>query len=140
MSALFDRDWDIKKIAVIAVAALIVLSIFSLAYISMNTRDTKLTIICNETIKNGDYISVQLKDVYRNEIEGQTVDLKILDDAGQAEKYNVTTDEMGRGYIQVLALENGNYTVHANFNGTLLLKESHDNWAFAVDDGYSSYY
>ena len=40
----------------------------------------------------------------------------------------------------VFALENGNYTVHANFNGTLFLKESHDNWAFAVDDGYSSYY
>ena len=131
---------DIKKIAVIAVAAIIILSIFSLAYISMNTRDTKLTIICNETIKNGDYISVQLKDVYRNEIEGQIVDWKILDDAGQAERHNVTTDEMGRGYIQVLALENGNYTVHANFNGTLFLKESHDNWAFAVDDGYSSYY
>ncbi|WP_405267850.1 hypothetical protein [Methanobrevibacter sp.] len=132
-----DTDRDIKKIALIAFIAIIVVSILAVGYISMNTAHTRVAITCNETIKNGDYITVQLKDDYRNVIPDQVIDLKILDDSGWAYKYNVTTDELGRGYIQVLGLENGNYTVHANFNGTLFLKESHSNFAFAVDDGYS---
>ena len=67
-------------------------------------------------------------------------DLKILDDSGWAHKYNVTTDEMGRGYIQVVGFDNGNYTVHATLNGTLFLKESHSNRAFQVNDGYSYWF
>ncbi|WP_406535719.1 hypothetical protein [Methanobrevibacter sp.] len=132
-------DMDIKKIALIAIIAIIVLAILAVGYISMNTANTRVSITCNDTIKNGDYIYVQLKDDYRNVIPDQVIDLKILDDSGWAHKYNITTDELGRGYIQVLGLENGNYTVHANFNGTLFLKESHNNLAFAVDDGYSYY-
>ena len=132
-------DMDIKKIGLIAIIAIIIIAIGAVGYISMNTANTRVSITCNDTIKNGDYITVQLKDDYRNAIPDQVIDLKILDDSGWPKKYNVTTDELGRGYIQVLGLENGNYTVHANFNGTLFLKESHSNFAFAVDDGYSYY-
>ena len=133
-------DRDIKKIALIAIIAIIIVAILAVGYISMNTANTRVSITCNDTIKNGDYIYVQLKDDYRNVIPDQVIDLKILDDSGWAYKYNVTTDEMGRGYIQVLGLDNGNYTVHANYNGTLFFKESHSNLAFAVDDGYSYWY
>lgn len=39
--------------------------------------------------------------------------------------------------IQILGLENGNYTAHAKFNGTLFLKESANHVSFEVTDGYS---
>ena len=133
-------DMDIKKIAVIAVIAVLIVAVGAFAYISMNKTDTKIDIICNGTTKNGDYISVVLKDNYRNVIPDQVIDLKILDDSGWAHKYNVTTDDLGRGYIQLVGFDNGNYTVHATFNGTMFLKESHSNMAFQIDDGYSSYY
>lgn len=129
-------DLDIKNIAIIAVIALLVIAIGSFAYISMNTTNTKIDIICNNTVSNGDYISVVLKDDYRNVIPDQIIDLKILDDSGWAHKYNITTDELGRGYIQLVGFDNGNYTVHATFNGTWFLKESHNNCAFQISDGY----
>lgn len=132
-------EMDIRRMAIIAIAAILIISVLAFAYISMNTSDTKIEIVCNDTIKNGDYITVQLKDLYRNVIPGQIIDLKILDDSGWAYKYNVTTDDLGRGYIQIEGLDNGNYTVHANFNGTMFLRESHTNFAFKVDDGYSYY-
>lgn len=132
-------EMDIRRMAIIAIAAILIISVLAFAYISMNTSDTKIEIVCNDTIKNGDYITVQLKDPYRNVIPGQIIDLKILDDSGWAYKYNVTTDDLGRGYIQIEGLDNGNYTVHANFNGTMFLRESHSNFAFKVDDGYSYY-
>ncbi len=130
---------DIKRIAIIA-AVILVVAIAAFAYISMNTTETKIDINANSTLQNGGYIYIQLKDNYRHEIPDQIVDLKILDDSGWAHKYNVTTDEVGRGYIQVAGLENGNYTIHANFNGTLFLKASHSSFSFKIDDGYSSYY
>lgn len=133
-------ELNIKTLAVIAVVIILIVSAGAFAYISMTKTDTKIDIICNATIKNGDYISVVLKDNYRNVIPEQVIDLKILDDSGWAHKYNVTTDDLGRGYIQIAGFDNGNYTVHATFNGTLFLKESHNNYAFQIDDGYSSYY
>jgi hypothetical protein len=128
---------DKKRMGIIAIIVVVIILVGSFAFISLNTKETKIDLTCNDTIQNGDYITVQLKDFYRNAIPGQVIDLKILDDSGWAHKYNVTTDEMGRGYIQVLGLDNGNYTVHADYNCTLFLKESHTNFAFAIDDVYS---
>ncbi len=130
------KNLDFRRIAII-VAVILLIAVAAFAYISMNKTTTKIEITCNDTIKNGDLISILLKDDYRNPIPGQIVDLKILDDAGWAHKYNVTTDEMGRGYIQVVGFDNGNYTVHADYNGTMFNKEAHNNFAFKIDDGYS---
>ena len=129
---------DIRRIAIIAVIALIVIGIASFAFISMNTSTTIITVeASNATVKNGDYITVQLKDDYRHEIPDQVVDLKILDDSGWAYKYNITTDEFGRGYIQLQGFENGNYTAHATFNGTMFLTPARSSTSFEINDGYS---
>ena len=130
------KNLNYTRIAIIVAIVLIIL-VGALAFISLNKTTTKVEIECNGTVKNGDYISVILKDDYRHPIPDQIVDLKILDDTGWASKYNVTTDEMGRGYIQLAGFDNGNYTVHATYNGTLFNKEAHNNFAFKIDDGYS---
>ncbi|MCI6995166.1 hypothetical protein [uncultured Methanobrevibacter sp.] len=126
---------DAKKIA-IAVIVILIIAIGAFAYISISTQDTKINILTNDTIQNGDSITVELKDLYRNGIADQVIDLKILDDSGWAHNYNATTDDTGCAQIQVLGLENGNYTAHAKFNGTLFLKESKSQVSFAIDDGY----
>lgn len=132
---------EIGRTAKIAVVVVIVLAIFSYAFISMNSTKTILTVeAANGTVKNGDYITVVLKDDHRNLIEGQAVDLKILDDSGWAYKYNITTDEMGRGYIQLQGFDNGNYTAHATFNGTMFLTDSKASTEFGIDDGYGYTY
>ena len=132
---------DVKRTAMIAVIIVVILAVLSFAFISMNTSKTILTVEAgNGTVKNGDYITVLLKDDYRNVIEGQPVDLKILDDSGWAYKYNITTDELGRGYIQLQGFDNGNYTAHATFNGTMFLTDSRGSVEFTIDDGYGYAY
>lgn len=126
---------DSKKIAII-VGIILIIGIVSFAYISLNTQETKIDITTEDTISNGDIITVQLKDLYRKGIPDQVIDVKILDESGWAHNYNATTDEFGSGQIQILGLENGNYTAHANFNGTLFLKESKSQVSFEVNDGY----
>ena len=106
-------------------------------YISENTQDTKIAFVSNTTVQNGDNLTIQLKGLYKNAIPDQEINLKILDDSGWAHKYNVTTNETGEGSIQILGFDNGNYTLHADYNGTLFLKESHQRFPFTIDDGYS---
>lgn len=127
---------DLKKIITIIVVIIIV-AIVAFTYISANTHTSKIEVESNKTLKNGDLFVVVLKDDYKNVIPNQVIDFKILDDSGSATRYNATTDENGRATIQLFALENGNYTVHSTFNGTMFLSKSKSEFNLNIDDGYS---
>ena len=128
---------DIKKIIIAIVIVLLVVGVGAFMFISANHVDTKIEIVANDSMQNGDNIAIQLKDSYRNVYPDQQIEVKILDDSGWAYKYSVTTDSDGYGYVPLTALDNGEYTVHANFNGTMFLSEAKSSAPFTVDDGYS---
>lgn len=119
------------------IAVIVVVAILAFAYVSFNTSDTKIVISANSTLQNGDNITIMLKDDYRNVFPEQIIDFKILDASGWAHKYTITTDENGTGQVQLEGFDNGDYTAHAYFNGTMFLKGSKSSFTFAVDDGYS---
>ena len=127
---------DLKKVIIAVVIVILVVGIAAYAFIAVNSANTKIEITVNSTIQNGDNITVQLKDNYRNVYPDQVIDVKILDDSGWPYKYSVTTDSNGCGYVPINALDNGEYTVHANFNGTMFLSDSSSFATFTVDDGY----
>ena len=130
---------DTKKIIVVIVVVIIV-AILAFSYISANSHTSKIEVESNKTLKNGDSFVVVLKDDRKNVIPNQVIDFKILDDKGWATKYNATTDENGRATIQLFALENGNYTVHSTYNGTMFLSKSKSEFNLNIDDGLQSSY
>jgi hypothetical protein len=121
-------------ISVIIVIA--VIAIIAFGYISANSHITKVDILSNSTLKNGDSVVIQLNDKYGNVYPQENIDVKILDDSGWANKYSVTTDSNGKASIKLTALDNGNYTIHTNYNGTLFNKEYHGINSLKIDDGY----
>lgn len=122
-----------KVIAVIIVVLLIAVGAY--VFISVNSHDTMLSVTSAQTIKNGDFFSVVLKDQYRNVYPNQVIDVKILDDKGWAHHYNATTDEKGQANILIEGMENGNYTVHVIYNGTLFLHKSKSVNNLEINDG-----
>ena len=128
---------DLKKIIIAVVIVILVVGIAAYAFIFINHADTKIEITANEPSKNGDNITVQLKDSYRNVYPDQQIDIKILDDSGWAYKYSIITDSEGCGYVPLNAFDNGEYTVHATFNGTMYLSEAKNSIPLIIDDGYS---
>lgn len=126
---------DTKKI-IIAVIVILIVVVGAFLYISANSHETKLEITSNSSMKNGDNITVVLKDQYRNVYPGQMVDIKLLDDSGWADKFNATTDDDGEISVKLEGFENGNYTVHANFNGTMFLSSSKSVSNLEINDGY----
>lgn len=129
---------DTKKIIIAAIIILIV-AVAAFMFVSSNSQNTKIVVLSNSTLKNGDFVQVQLRDDYRNVFANETLDIKILDDSGWADKYSVATDENGTASVQLSTFENGNYTVHTNFNGTMFLKPSKSVDALVIDDGYGYY-
>lgn len=129
---------DIKKIIILAIVIVVVVLV-AFTFISANSHNTKLEVLSNSSLQNGDYVQVQLKDDYRNVYPNETIDIKILDDSGWANKYSVVTDENGIASVQLQALENGNYTIHSTYNGTMFLTKSTDVSNLMIDDGYGYY-
>lgn len=130
---------DKTKAIGIAAIVIIVLAIGSFAYISSNSHNTKINFLSNTTLKNGDFVEIQLVDDYRNVYPDENIDVKILDDSGWANKYQTTTDENGKASVELVSFDNGNYTVHCTYNGTLFNKETRNSAPLVIDDGYGSY-
>ncbi len=127
---------DKKKMIVVAVVVLIA-AIMVFSYIFANTHTSRIEVVSNSTLKNGDSFEVVLKDDRKNVIPNQVIDFKILDDSGWGVKYNATTDANGHAAVKLLALENGNYTVHSTYNGTMFLSKSKSINELNINDGYS---
>ena len=119
----------------IAVAFILIIAIGAMVFISSNSHNTKLDVTSNSTLTNGEYLTIVLKDEYRNVYPNQVIDVKILDDSGWANYYNGTTDETGTVSILLQGMDNGNYTVHSQFNGTMFLHNSKSVTNLQINDG-----
>ena len=124
---------------IIAIIIIIIIAVGSFMFISANSHKTTVDMVSNSTLKSGDFVKIQLKDDFRNVYPNEKVDVKILDDSGWGNTYTVTTDDNGEGAFALEAYENGNYTVHCNYNGTLFNKPDHSIYTITIDDGYSYY-
>lgn len=127
-----------KTIISIVIIILVIL-IGAFLFIQANSHNTKVDVISNSTLKNGDNVQIVLTDEYRNVYPGEKVQIKILDDSGWANYYDVVTDNSGEASVALSTLDNGNYTIHTNYNGTLFNKAYHGVDSLVIDDGYGNY-
>lgn len=127
-----------KTIISIVIIILVIL-IGAFLFIQANSHNTKVDVISNSSLKNGDKVQIVLTDEYRNVYPGEKVQIKILDDSGWANYYDVVTDNSGEASVALSTLDNGNYTIHTNYNGTLFNKAYHGVDSLVIDDGYGNY-
>jgi hypothetical protein len=127
-----------KSNAIIMVVIIIlIILIGGFLFVQGNSHNTKVDVVSNSSLKNGDMVQIVLTDDYRNIYPGEPVHIKILDDVGWANNYDVVTDDSGEASIVLETYENGNYTIHTNYNGTLFNKAYHGVDSLVIDDGYS---
>lgn len=124
-----------KSIAILIVLILII-AIGAFIFIQSNSHNTKVDVISNSTLKNGDAIQIVLTDDYRNVYPGESIHIKVLDDSGWADNYDVVTDNQGEASVVLSTFDNGNYTIHTNYNGTLFNKAYHGVNQLTIDDGF----
>ena len=128
-----------SKTIISIVIIILVIIIGAFLFIQANSHNTKVDVISNSSLKNGDKVQILLTDDYRNVYPGEKVQIKILDDSGWANYYDVVTDNSGEASVALSTLDNGNYTIHTNYNGTLFNKAYHGVDSLVIDDGYGNY-
>lgn len=124
------------KSFIVPVILILIILVGAFIFIQANAHNTKVDVISNSTLKNGDAVQVVLKDEYRNVYPNEEIHIKILDDHGWADNYDVTTDNEGQASVVLSTFENGNYTIHTNYNGTLFNKAYHGVDSLTIDDGF----
>lgn len=115
---------------------LLIIAVGAFMFIQANSHNTQVDVISNSTLKNGDSVQIVLKDDYRNVYPNEEVHIKILGDDGWGNNYDVVTDNEGEASVVLSTYENGNYTIHTNYNGTLFNKPYHGVDSLVIDDGY----
>ena len=128
-----------KSLLILIIIIVLIVAMGAFFFIQSNSHNTKVDVISNSTLKNGDMVQIVLKDEYRNVYPNEKVHIKILDDSGWADNYDVVTDNEGEASVVLAGFDNGNYTIHTNYNGTLFNKAYHGVDSLVIDDGYGYY-
>lgn len=105
-----------NKNLIIAILVIVIIAVgaFLLFGNSAGKMDTQINIINNETFQSGEQVAFELKDSKGNALSGKT--LNITYNNGK-EKYSVTTDQKGRGYLTISGEDPGKYDVEVKFAG-----------------------
>lgn len=127
---------DMKQIVIAVAIIIVVVGLGGFLYISANTTNSVISIDCNGTHQNGDVVNITLKDEFKNPLPEASVDFKILDETGSATKTTLTTDSSGSASYTLQGMENGNYTVHCTYNGTMFHGPTKNMASLYIDDGY----
>ena len=105
---------DKKKLIVILLIIVVILLLTLITLMAnFGKESSEINIISKDTLKNGDAISITLKDSNGNPIADQKVDIIIENEKNQ----QVTTDEMGNGVLQLNRISDGQYAVKVIYNG-----------------------
>ena len=91
------------KTLVVPIILILIIVIGAFVFIQSNSHNTKVEVISNSTLMNGDSVVIVLKDEYRNVYPDEKVHIKILDDSGWADNYDVVTDANGQASVQLSA-------------------------------------
>ena len=109
-----------KKVIILSTVAIILMIILVFicfgSNLSVFKQETDLVITSNSTLNNGDNFTVKLADNNGKGIANKTVCIKLVDDGGNVNNLNITTDKNGVSSFGINA-NSGNYVAKCVFLG-----------------------
>lgn len=103
-----------NKNLIIAILVVIIIAVGAAMIFGQNGKtDTQINFINNDTLQNGEQLQFQLNDTKGNALSGKTVNITF----NGTEKYSITTDQKGKGYLTISGEDAGKYDVVTDFTG-----------------------
>lgn len=101
----------------IIIIIILVVALAAVALPSLNSKEaTKLTITSNNTLYEGENLSVNLTTINGTPIVGEKVNVTVINEDGSKDFMNAVTDENGTAQVKLDKRE-GNYTVNCTYGG-----------------------
>lgn len=114
-----------KTISILCVVLIVILAIgITSAYLTKNSCEkTNLTITSNDTLTNGELVTLKLSNESDIGIANKTINIQLTYSNNNTESINVTTDSNGIVNFTI-NLDSGIYFINATFNGDEHYKNS----------------
>ena len=74
---------------------------------------TEINFLSETNLQNGEQVQFQLKDAQGNALSGQNVNITF----NSNEKYSITTDQDGKGYLTISEEDTGTYDIKVDYAG-----------------------
>lgn len=126
-------------IIAIVVVLVVLVGIFAFMMPHNNTDsklNTQINFLSQETLKNGDAVQFELKDINGNVIAGENITI-MFEENGANQTYSIITDNEGKGSL-VLNNENpGTYNVFVSYNGSATYNGCSASQKITIEEGYA---
>ena len=99
--------------------------------------NTQINFLSQTTLKNGDQVQFELKDVQGAVLPGQNVTISYNDGSGNVQKYTVNTDQNGKGYLTLNGEAAGKYEITVNYSGNNKYNGSTAKQSITIEEGTS---
>jgi len=108
-----------NKIIIALVIVLVVIVAAGVLFLNPGhaKADSRVVVLSNSTLNDGDYFTIRLTDLNNTPIANQTVNVTIIDANGGKNPQVITTDANGDGSLQLNGLAVGNYTMNVTYGG-----------------------
>lgn len=116
----------------IIIIALLAIILGAILLQDMGKEECSLKISCNETMRNGEKITVKLTDLNKTPIKNQNLKIK-LKSGNDTLEYNLTTNSKGKATLKLTDLDDGKYTVNCSFDGNNHYKPTSAKKKFTYD-------
>lgn len=128
-------------IAILIVVIIAIVGAFILTQHQATSQDgkinTEVNFLSQTTLKNGDQVEFEIKDAQGNQVTGQNVTIS-YDESGNIQKYAITTDQNGKGYLTISGEDSGQYNVTVDYNGSDKYNGCIGHQTITIEDGTSN--
>ena len=120
-----------KNIIIAILVVIIIAGICAFMFAHPNGKtDTQINFLNKGTLKNGEQVQFELKDSQGNALSGQNIDITY----NAKEKYSITTDQNGKGYLTINGEPAGKYEIEAKYAGNDKYGESSAKTTITITD------
>ena len=129
----------IIAILVIVIIAVVAAFVFTQPQETTDGKlNTQISFLSGTTLKNGEQVQFELKDLKGNAVSGQEVIISYEEKEGQVQNYSIITDSQGKGYLTLNGESAGDHKIAVKYNGSEKYNGCTAEQTIKIEDGTST--
>ena len=100
--------------------------------------NTQINLLSGTSLKNGDQVQFELKEVKGSGIAGQSITIAYDDGSGHVQNYKIITDQNGKGFLKISGENAGKYDITITYDGNDHYNRCSIKQTITIEEGTSS--
>ena len=100
--------------------------------------NTQINLLSGTSLKNGDQVQFELKEVKGSAVAGQSITIAYDDGSGHVQNYKIITDQNGKGFLKISGENAGKYDITITYAGNDHYNGCSIKQTITIEEGTSS--